>query len=59
VIGVALPYTKQYETGGTHGKYGQGERCMQGVGVENPGEGDQLEDKRVDGRLIIKGVLKI
>jgi hypothetical protein len=58
LIGVALPYTKQYETGGAHGMYGQEERCIQAAGVENVGERDHLEDLGVDGRIILKGVLK-
>ena len=46
------------EMGGACSAYGGEERCIQGFGGLNLGEGDHLGDPGVDGRIILRWMFR-
>jgi hypothetical protein len=49
---------KKTEMGRTCGTYGREERCIQGFSGRNTREGDHLENPGLNGRIIIKWILR-
>jgi len=51
--------TKNNETGGEFGTHEGEECCKQGIWLRNPRKRDNLEGEGVDGKIILKWILKV